>query len=64
MDPTIAVLLSILVTAISTAILRWSAYRWPPGYHDRKARKNADSDGPAPSTEAQNPMWNGPSQSE
>lgn len=37
---TIAVILSILASAIATAILRWSAYHWPTGYHIKGAVKS------------------------
>lgn len=75
-DPSVAILLSALVTAICTAILRWSAYRWPPGFHDPRASRNKhvkpkgkhgkdeddDDDDPPPAvTEATNPLTNGPS---
>jgi hypothetical protein len=44
MDPTLAALLSVLVTAISTAILRWSAYYWPANHHRKGAERNKEAD--------------------
>jgi hypothetical protein len=40
LDPTAAALLSILVSAVSTAILRWAAWRWPTDYHRRGSQRN------------------------
>lgn len=35
LDPSIAAAISIIATTIATAILRWTAYMWPPGHHRR-----------------------------
>ena len=38
---TLAAVATVVASAIATAILRWSAYRWPTGYHDARAVSNA-----------------------
>jgi hypothetical protein len=43
MDASLAAILSILASAIATAILRYAAYKWPQGYHDRDAVKNEEA---------------------
>lgn len=39
MDPVLAQALAGLITAISTAILLWSAHRWGPNAHDNDSRR-------------------------
>jgi hypothetical protein len=35
LDPTVAAAISMIAAAVSTAILRYAAYRWPTGYHKK-----------------------------
>lgn len=50
LDPTIAAAVSMIAAAVSTAILRYAAYRWPTGYHrkDKNTVINETKDDEAP----------------
>lgn len=44
MNAALAGAISIIGSAVATAILYWATYRFPRGYHDRRAVKNESED--------------------